>query len=45
MTAPSGAGGGANGMQGQNSVRRNLMTGLVGGEYEAQVKKKYVVRN
>jgi len=36
MTAPSGAGGGANGMQGQNSVRRNFMTGLVGGEYEAQ---------
>jgi len=36
MTAPSGAGGGTNGMQGQNSVRRNFMTGLVGGEYEAQ---------
>ena len=41
MTAPSGAGGGANGMQGQNSVRRNFMTGLVGGEYEAQVKKYF----
>jgi len=37
VASPSGVGGGQNGMmQGQNSVRRNFMTGLVGGEYEAQ---------